>query len=210
MNGSSTDIELLRQASAGDGRQLGQLLAQYRPRLHRMVRLRLDARVQRRIDASDVLQEAFAEVGVRLSDYLRQPTMPFFVWVRFLVGQKILQLHRHHLGVKARDACREISLHHGSLPQASSAHLAAQLIDGLTAPSQGAIKAEMRLQLQEALNRLEPIDREILALRHFEHLTMAEAAEVLGIKLTAACNRYVRALARLKQEMPREIRELWE
>lgn len=210
MSDGSADLERLRQASQGDGRLLGELLDGYRVRLHRMVRLRLDARVQGRIDASDVIQEAFAEVGVRLPDYLREPPMPFFVWVRFIVGQKILQLHRHHLGVKARDAAREISLQRGVAPQASSASLAAQLIDGLTGPSQGAIKAEMRLQLQESLNRMEPIDREILALRHFEHLSMSETAEVLGIKVTAACNRYVRALRRLKQELPASIREMWE
>ena len=188
----------LDKAANGDGHALGQVLDGYRRRLLRMIRLRLDRRLQSRLDASDVIQETFVEASRRLKEYLANPEVPFGVWLRFLTGQKILQLHRHHLGVQARAADREISLHHGPMPQATSAALAEQLMGAITSPSQGFLKAEMRVRLQESLNAMEVMDREILALRHFEQMPFAEAAQVLGIKRTAACNRYVRALKRLK------------
>lgn len=194
----SDERDRLHRAAGGDGHALGEVLDGYRRRLLRMVRLRLDRRVQGRLDASDVIQETFVEAARRLKEYLADPSVPFGVWLRFLAGQKILQLHRHHLGVQARAADREISLHHGPMPQATSAALAEQLMGEITSPSQGFLKAEMRVRLQEALNAMDAIDREILALRHFEQMPFSEAALVLGIKRTAACNRYVRAMKRLK------------
>src|SRR5207244_11242581 len=100
--------------------------------------------------------------------------MPFFLWLRFLTAQRLLILHRRHLCTQARDAGREVSLYRGALPEASSAALAAQLVGHRTTPSEAAIRAEMQLRLQEALNSLDPVDREVLALRHFEQLTNAE------------------------------------
>jgi RNA polymerase sigma-70 factor (ECF subfamily) len=146
-----------------------------------MVRLRLDPRLQSRIDPSDVLQEAFLEAAQRLPEYLRDPKMPFFLWLRFLTGQKLLALRRRHLGTEARDAGREVSLYRGAMPEASSACLAAQLLRRITTPLQAALRAEMKVRLQEALNRMDPLDREVLALRHFEQLSHVEAAEALGL-----------------------------
>jgi RNA polymerase sigma-70 factor (ECF subfamily) len=124
--------------------------------------------------------------------------MPVFLWLRFLTGQKLIDLHRQHLGAKMRDAGQEVSLYRGALPLASSASLAAQLLGRLTSASQAAMRAELQLRVQEALNGMEPLDREILTLRHFEMLTNEETATVLDIKKSAASNRYVRALKRLK------------
>jgi RNA polymerase sigma-70 factor (ECF subfamily) len=191
-------LDALRQASGGDARRLHELLEGYRGRLKRMVKLRLDARVQGRIDPSDVIQEAYLEVSQKLADYLRDPKIPFFLWLRLLTGQKLALAHRQHLGVRARDAGREVSLHHGAYPEASSAALAAQLLGRLTSPSQAAAKAELRIRIQEALNSMDELDREVLALRHFEQLSNGETAVVLNIKPTAAANRYVRALERLR------------
>jgi RNA polymerase sigma-70 factor (ECF subfamily) len=154
--------------------------------------------VQGRVDPSDVIQEAYLEVASKLDDYLRDPTLPFFLWLRLLTGQKLVLAHRQHLGVQARDAAREVSLYRGALPEASSAALAAQLLGKLTSPSVAAVRAELKLRVQEALNSMDPIDREVLSLRHFEQLSNAEAARVLGLSDTAACNRYVRALERLR------------
>jgi RNA polymerase sigma-70 factor (ECF subfamily) len=190
--------ELLRRAGQGDTAALGALLESHRKRLRRMVRLRLDPRLQGRIDPSDVLQEAYLEAAQRLADYLREPRMPFFIWLRFLTGQKLLTLRRHHLGTEGRDAGREVSLCHGAMPEASSACLAAQLMGKLTAPLQAAIRAELRGRLQDALNAMDPLDREVLALRHFEHLNNTETADVLGITPSGASSRYLRALKRLK------------
>jgi RNA polymerase sigma-70 factor (ECF subfamily) len=176
-----------------------------------MIALRLDQRLQGRIDASDVIQEAYLEAWARLEDYLRQPTMPFFLWLRFLTGQKLVELHRHHLGAQMRDAGREVSLCRGSLPATSSAALAAQLLGRDTRPSEAAVRAERKIRLQDALNTMEPMDREVLALRHFEQLTTPEVAQVLGIKEAAASKRYLRALKRLKEilnSMPGGMRGL--
>ena len=189
--------DLLRRAAAGDGEALGRLFDGHRDRLRRMVQVRLDRRLQGRIDPSDVLQEAYLELARCLADYLRNPAVPFFLWLRFLTGMKLHALHRHHLGTKARDAGREVPLH-GALPRASSVSLAAQLLGRLTTPSQAAVRAELRARVREALGGLEALDREVLALRHFEQLSNAETAQVLGIGETAASNRYVRALKRLK------------
>jgi RNA polymerase sigma-70 factor (ECF subfamily) len=197
-NSSQTD-RLLQAAAQGDNEKWGALLTQHRERLRRMVALRLDRRLQGRIDASDVIQEAYLEASARLAEYLKQPPMPFFLWLRFLTSQKLLELHRHHLGAQARDAGREVSLYRGALPEASSADLAAQLLGHLTRPSEAAIRAEMKIRLQDALNSLEPLDREVLALRHFEHLSHAETAQTLGIQESAASKRYLRALKKLKE-----------
>jgi RNA polymerase sigma-70 factor (ECF subfamily) len=195
---SSEPSELLRCAGQGDAQALGQLLETHRQRLRRMVRLRLDPRLQGRIDPSDVLQEAYLEVAERLAEYLREPKMPFFLWLRFLTGQKLLELRRRHLGTQARDAARELSIYQGAMPEASSACLAAQLMGKRTAPLEAAIRAEMKLRLQEALNGMEPMDREVLALRHFEQFNNAETAQLLGISESGASSRYLRALKRLK------------
>jgi RNA polymerase sigma-70 factor (ECF subfamily) len=195
--GNTTD-DLLRRAKAGDAAALGALFAHYRDRLRNMVRLRLDQRVASRLDASDVLQEAFLDVSRRFPEYAAAPAVPFYVWLRALTGQRLIDLHRQHLGVKMRDAGQEVSLYRGALPQASSGSLAQQLLAGLTSPTQAAVRAEMQLKLQEALNSMDPMDREVLVLRHFEELSNIETAAVLGIEPSAASKRYLRAFRRLK------------
>ncbi len=196
---TSNEMEMLRHAAGGEPERLGPILSRFEPRLLRMIRLRIDPRLQRRVDPADVVQAAFLEASRRLDEYIGDPRVPFFVWVRFLALQQLALAHRQHLGVQARDLKREVSLYRASLPQASSADLAAQLIGKLTSPTQAAAKAELKLCLQEALNRMDEVDREILALRHFEQLSNSEAADALEIKPSAACNRYVRALESLKQ-----------
>jgi RNA polymerase sigma-70 factor (ECF subfamily) len=199
MNDSDDTIPLLRRGAAGDRLALGELWNRYRERLKRMVRLRLDRRLSGRVDPSDVLQEAFLDFARRAGEFAENPEVSFFLWLRTLTGQRLQMLHRQHLGAKMRDAAREISLHRGPMPQATSVSLAAQLLGHFTSASAKVARAEMQVQLQEALNGLDPIDREVLALRHFEELSNAETAEVLGIDLSAASSRHVRALRRLRQ-----------
>jgi RNA polymerase sigma-70 factor (ECF subfamily) len=195
---NSETTRLIEQAVQGDQQALGNLLARHRERLRRMIALRLDRRLQGRVAPSDIIQEVCLDAARRLAEYHRKPTMPFFLWLRFLAGQRLLDEHRKHLGVAARDAGREISLYRGALPETSSAALAAHLLGRLTTPSQAAIRAERKIRLEEALYRLDPIDREILALRHFEELSNGETAAVLGLDKSAASKRYARALIRIK------------
>jgi RNA polymerase sigma-70 factor (ECF subfamily) len=137
-------------------------------------------------------------VARRFSEYASAPTVPVYLWLRALTGQRLIDLHRQHLGAHPRDAALEVSLYRGALPQASSASLAQQLLAGLTSPTQAAVRAELQLQLQEALNDLDPLDRDVVVLRHFEELSNVETAQVLGIEPPAASKRYIRALRRLK------------
>jgi RNA polymerase sigma-70 factor (ECF subfamily) len=194
----TTTNDLLRRAKAGDTAALGALFAHYRDRLGKMVRLRLDPRVAGRLDASDVLQETYLDVARRFPEFVAAPAVPFYVWLRALTGQRLIDLHRQHLGAKMRDAGQEVSLYRGALPQASSASLAQQLLAGWTSPTQAAVRAEMQLKLQEALNSMDAMDREVVVLRHFEELNNIETAAVLGIEPSAASKRYLRAIRRLK------------
>jgi RNA polymerase sigma-70 factor (ECF subfamily) len=196
--GDAEAFRLIDRAVQGDQTAWGDLLARYRGRLRRMVAMRMDRRLQGRVDASDVIQEAMLEASRRLGDYKQNPTMPFFLWLRFLTGQRLLEQHRRHLGAQVRDAGREISLYRGAMPETTTAALAAQLLGRHTSPSQAAMRAERKIRLQEALNGLDPVDREILALRHFEQLSNGEAAQVLDLDKSAASKRYARALIRLK------------
>jgi RNA polymerase sigma-70 factor (ECF subfamily) len=190
---------LVARAAQGDQQAWGDLLQRYRERLRRMIALRLDIRLQGRVDPSDVIQEGYLAASRRFSAYTKDPAaMPFFLWLRFLVGQELQEHHRRHLGAQARDAGREVSLYRGAMPETTTAALAAQLLGKLTSPSRAAVRAERKIRLQEALNSLDPIDREVLVLRHYEQLSNGETALVLGLDKSAASKRYARALVRLK------------
>lgn len=189
---------LVEQAARGDNIAWAHLTAEHHDRLRRMVALRMDRRLQGRVDPSDVIQESYIDAARRLPEYAKNPSMPFFLWLRLLVGQRIVEQHRRHLGAQARDASRDVSLYQGVFPEASNANLAAQLLGDLSSPSQAIIRIERQVRLQEGLDSLDPIDREILVLRHFEQLSNGEAADVLGLDKSAASKRYGRALLRLK------------
>jgi len=103
---------LLERAIAGDECALAALFDGYRNRLRRMIRLRLDRRLQGRIDASDILQETYIELKQRLPEFARESSYPFALWLRLMAGQKLMAVHRRHLKAKIRDAGREVSLHH--------------------------------------------------------------------------------------------------
>ncbi len=199
MEPSPSEIQArVERAAAGDMAALGPLLEACRDRLRRLVTLRLDPRLRGRVDASDVIQEGYLDASDRLRDYLADPgRMPFYLWLRFLVGQRVAEAHRRHFG-EGRDAGREVSLYRNAMPQASTAALAAHLLGKLTSPSQAAMRAERRIRLQEALNAMDPVDREILVLRHYEQMSNGEVALVLGLDKSAASKRHIRALIRLK------------
>jgi RNA polymerase sigma-70 factor, ECF subfamily len=190
--------KLVKLANEGDSRAWQRLMSDHRDRLRRMVALRMDRRLQGRVDPSDVIQESFIDAARRLPEYVKNPTLPFFMWLRRLTGQRLMEQHRRHLGAQARDASREISLYHGTFPEATTADLAANLMGEFSTPSQAVIRLEQTKRLQDALESLEPIDREILVLRHFEQLSNGEASDVLNLDKSTASKRYIRAMVRLK------------
>lgn len=189
-------IQLRRAVAQGDG--WDEITRQFGSRLRAMIQVRMQPRIRGRVDPSDVLQETYLEASRRLSEYLDDPRVPFYVWLRSLAAQRLVTFQRRHLGAQARNAYREVSLPIDPWSAATSAVLADNLIGQLTTPSAAAVLAELRTRLEAALEELDEMDREILVLRHFEELTNAEAAAVLGLKPSAACNRYVRALGRIK------------
>jgi RNA polymerase sigma-70 factor (ECF subfamily) len=194
---------MLLRAVEGDQAAWAEILAPHRKRLRRMVVLRLDQRLRTRIDPSDVLQEAFLQAARALPKYLNSPEQPVFLWLRWLTGMSLQLFHRRHLGVQARDAGREVHLLDRPWPEATSAALAAHLLGRDTRPSIAAMRAERQRRLQEALNAMDPLDREVLVLRHFEELTNAEVARELHFQESAASERYIRALHRLKEVLAR-------
>ena len=190
--------ELLRLGRDADPSAIEDLFSRHRERLERMIRLRLHPRLQSRLDAADVMQEVYLEAHRRLPEYLADPRVPYFLWLRSIAGQKLIDIHRRHLGAKARDPRREVYLNRAPMPEATSAVLAAQLVGSIATPSEEFVRAEKRLRVQKTIETMDPGDREVLILRHFEHLTNAETAQELGLKSSTASHRYVRALERLK------------
>ena len=195
--GEADIVELLARVRAGDQPALADLFARHRDKLRRMVQLRLDHRLAGRVSPSDVLQEAYIDALKRIDHYFEKPDQPFFGWLRLVVGQRLADVHREHLAQK-RDVGHEVPIHRGG-PGADSACLAACLLGSGTSPSHAAARTESFGRLEEALEQMDALDREVLALRHFEELGNADTAEILGIQPAAASKRYVRALARLKQ-----------
>ena len=189
--------DLVQQLKSGDEEALAVLFSQHRDRLWRTVTFRMDARLAARIDADDVLQEAFLAAAQRLEHYVADRSSPF-VWLRLIVMQTLTDVHRHHLGTQMRDAGREAAAPGCRYPQATTVSLAAQLVGHLTSPSQAAARAETFRKVEQAVTAMDPLDQEVLALRHFEELGNSEVAEVLGIQPKAASIRYVRALMRLR------------
>ena len=176
-----------------DGRPFGELLAEFRPGLRRMVTFRLDPRLRPRIDASDVIQETFVEVARRIENYRASNEMPFFLWVRQIAHQKLIDLHRKHMGASKRDVRRE----GGTSGLNSSVTLAHALTSAGSTPSGIAVRAEQAEQLRDALEGMKEIDREILLLRHFEGLTIEHCSQLLGISISATKMRQLRALEHL-------------
>lgn len=198
---NDADSELLLDAArAGDRSAVETLFERYRDRLRRMVELRLNRKLWGRVDPSDIVQDAMLQAAKCMEDYVREPRISAYLWLRTLAQQQLLAAHRHHLGTAKRDAALEISVGHGNLG-VSSASMASIAAAGTTSPSSAVAQAEQIVLLETLIEAMDPIDREILALRHFEQLGNSEAASVLGIGATAAAQRFLRALQRLRVRM---------
>ena len=204
---ATSDVDL---AIRGDRDALARLFERHRQRLRRMVELRLDDRLRGRVDPSDVLQEAFIDLAHKLAEYDRKGNLPFFLWLRLVTGERLLQVHRRHLTAEKRDARREVRLLPDGLPEATSMALAAMLVGQWTSAGQRMVRLEMQAKLHETLQQLDDVDREVIGLRHFEELTNAEVACVLNLGKTAASNRYIRAIKRLKERLEKIPGFSWE
>ncbi|HOW68874.1 MAG TPA: sigma-70 family RNA polymerase sigma factor [Candidatus Paceibacterota bacterium] len=195
--------ELERRLRGGDVQALAELFSREHERLWRIIHFRLAEPLRGRLEPEDVLQEAFLAARQRLGHYVESSATSPFIWLRMIVNQTLVDLHRQHLGAQRRDAAREVSLDGTPYAQATSASVAIQLVGAFTSPSGAAARADVLTLVQTAIEQMDPIDREVLALRHFEELTNSEVAETLGIEQKAASIRYVRALRRLKEILAR-------
>jgi RNA polymerase sigma-70 factor (ECF subfamily) len=189
---------LLDQARQGDPAAVERLLTEQRAPLRRLIALRLDPALAARVDASDIVQDVLLEVSHRLADYLRDPSMPFHLWLRHIARDHIIDAHRRHRKGRRRSLDREQPLRVAGLNDRSSIELAAQLSDQELTPASAAIRQELQEQLQTALAALDEDDREIIVMRHVEQLSNQEVAAVLSLTEAAASMRYLRAVRRLR------------
>jgi RNA polymerase sigma-70 factor (ECF subfamily) len=193
------ESKLISQLDGGDNAVLAELFSHYRERLKRIVRFRLDHRLAGRVSESDVIQESYLSASKRVDHYRGREDMPFFVWLRLIINQQLADLHRQHLQAEMRDVRKEVSLERPAISPHTSMAMAAQLVGNATSASRAFSRVERISKLEETLNQMEPIDREVIALRHFEELTNSEVAKVLGIDEQASSKRYVRAMKRMKE-----------
>lgn len=190
--------QLIDRVIQRDTDALAELFSQHRDRLWRMVNFRMDPRLHGRIDADDVLQEAWLSVTQRIDHFLADASRSIFVWFRLITSQTLVDIHRRHLGTQKRNAAMDFSINRGWSSESTSFSLSFHLLGHLTSPTQAALREELSQQLKAALASMNEIDREVLALRHFEQLSNRETAQILGISDQAASDRYMRALGRLK------------
>lgn len=195
---SPQTVELLAGARAGDPDAIDQLLDRHRDSLRRMVGMRLDKQVTRRVDVSDVVQDVLVEANRRLLDYLENPAMAFHLWIRQIAKDRIIDAHRRHRVSAKRSVDREQPLAAKGVVDQSTMDLAGQLCDPQLTPAAAATQQELAVHVQSAIERLDDRNREIILMRHYEQLSNQEIAQVLNLSEPAASMRYLRALKRLR------------
>jgi len=190
---------LLDDARTGGAEAVDKLIVQFREPLRRVIGLRLDPVLARRVDASDIVQDVLIEAVGRLRDYLKSPDMPFHLWLRHLAQDRIIDTHRRHRLAQRRSVDREQAITRPAwADDDSAASLVAQLVDHEQTPATAAIQQELARRLTDAIDQLETTDREIILMRHTEQLSNQDVAQALGLTEAAASMRYLRALRRLR------------
>jgi len=194
--GPNDTAELLGQVRQGDRSAVDRLLERHREPLRRMIDLRLDARIQSRMDASDIVQDVMVDASRRLSDYLQDPSMPFHLWLRHIARDRMIDAHRRHRASTKRSVDRE---QRRAVPvDRSTIELVAQICDRELTPAAAATWQELQATFHEAIERLEEHDREVVLMRHFEQLSNQDVANSLGLTEPAASMRYLRAMRKLR------------
>lgn len=201
---SDKTAELLAGAKGGDDDAVNRLLDRHRDALRRLVEMRLDRKIQRRVDVSDVVQDVLVEANRRLTDYLSNPVMPFHLWLRQIARDRIIDAHRRHRASARRSVDREQpNLAPGGVDR-STIELIAQVCDGELTPAAAATQHEMARRVEAAIGELGDQDAEIILMRHYEQLSNQEVAQALGLTEPAASMRYLRAVRRLRATLTGE------
>ena len=191
-------LTLLAEIRDGDPDAVNALIERHREAVRRLVRMRMDQAIAQRVDASDVVQDVMFEASRRLEDYIKNPVMPFHLWLRQLAKDRIIDMHRRHRTAQRRSVDREQRVTSLGDDDRSAADLAQLLRDAELTPAAASVRREMEQRFLDAVNQLDDSDREIIMMRHFEHFTSAEAALALGLSSAAAGMRYLRAIRRLR------------
>ena len=191
--------ELLGDAREGNAEAVNKLIDRHRNAILRLVRMRLDRRIQPRVGVSDVVQDVFIEANRRLQKYLQDPVMPFHLWLRQIAKDRIIDAHRRHRVSKKRSVDREQPAHVPADMDHSSMALANQLVDGEVTPMAAATQRELAARVEQTIGELPEQDRDILLMRHYEFLSNQEVAEALGLSQPAASMRYLRAIRRMRE-----------
>ena len=191
--------ELLLGAKAGNDDAINRLIERHRGAVLRMVQMRLDQKIRRRVDVSDVVQDVMIDASRRLQDYIADPAMPFHLWLRHIAKDRIIDAHRRHRGSQKRSVDREQGLAVPGADDHSTMDLAAHLCDGELTPAAAATQREMAKRVEAAITELGEQDGEIIIMRHYEQLTNQEVALALGLSEPAASMRYLRAVRRLRE-----------
>lgn len=199
--------DLLAKAGDGDRAAADDLLAAHREALRRAVALRLDPALARRVDASDIVQDVLLEANTRLQDYLKNPVMPFHLWLRHLAKDRLIDAHRFHRQAQRRSIDREQAVAPPAWAGDSSVQLLGQLIDAERTPASAALQQELERRLHAALAAMDEPDREVIWMRHYEQMGNQDVATELGLSEAAASMRYLRALRRLRAELTGETTE---
>jgi RNA polymerase sigma-70 factor (ECF subfamily) len=190
--------QLIAQAKEGDTSAVNQLMDRHRNSLRQLIRMRLDHKIQKRLDVSDVVQDVLIEANRRLQRYLDEPLMPFHLWLRQIAKDRIIDAHRRHRVSAKRSVDREQQLVAPRGYDHSSIQLASILGDSNLTPEAAALQQEMARKVEASIAQLDEKDCEIIVMRHYEHLSNQEIGQILGLTEPAASMRYLRAIRRLK------------
>ena len=189
---------LLDRVRRGDTAAVNGLLERHRAAIRRMIDQRLDRVVRKRVDASDIVQDVLVEANRRLGTYLTNPTMPFQLWLRHMARDRVIDAHRRHRVAGSRSLDKEVSLDAPVDSDQSQTNLSQKIADTELTPAAVATWHELERRFAEAVENLEETDRQIVLLRHFEHMSTADVAKALGLTKPAAGMRYMRAMRRLR------------
>jgi RNA polymerase sigma-70 factor (ECF subfamily) len=166
-----------------------------RPRLLAMVERRVGRKLAARIDPEGIVQEAFIRARSRWPALDPKPA-DLEAWVYRQVLDRLIEVLRAALGPQ-RDLGRDVPW-----PDGSAAPLAERLVDSRTGPTTALSRAERAEVVRAALERLDPMDREILSLHYFDGLSFAQVGLILGLSQNAATKRGLRAMVELRDLIP--------
>lgn len=191
--------QILADVKQGDADAVNRLMDRHRDSIRRMIQMRLDNKIQRRVDVSDVVQDVLVEANRRLQTYLENPQMSFHLWLRQIAKDRIIDAHRRHRGSAKRSVDREKPLAVQAADDHSTMQLLDQLRDPELTPAAAATQQEMARAVERSISELGDQDAEIIIMRHYEQLSNQEIAQALGLTEPAASMRYLRAVRRLRE-----------